>query len=67
MLLMPGRSRLAERLLAEAGLAGDVALRDWPLEWVALDEDLLSLEMPAAFKVCEGGQALLEEVTPRLP
>lgn len=51
MLLMPGRSRLAERLLAEAGLAGDVALRDWPLEWVALEEDLLSLEMPAAFKV----------------
>lgn len=51
MLLAPRRTAVAERLLEEAGLAGDVRLRDLPLDWVPLDEDLLSLEMPLAFRV----------------
>ena len=47
----PARRQVCERLLEEAGLLADVQLRDFPLEWVPLDEDLLSLEMPTAFKV----------------
>ena len=55
LLLAPRRTSVAERLLEEAGLLGDVTLRDYPLDWVPLDEDLLSLEMPMAFRVGGGG------------
>ncbi|PRW45043.1 vacuolar -sorting-associated 33-like protein [Chlorella sorokiniana] len=50
LLLMPRRSAVAEQLLEEQGILGDVAIRDLPLDWVPLDEDLLSLELPGAFK-----------------
>ncbi len=59
LLLAPRRTKVAERLLEEAGLLGDVTLRDYPLDWVALDEDLLSLEMPLAFKVGEDAALLM--------
>ena len=57
LLVMPRRSAVCERLLAEGGVLADVAVRELPLDWVALDEDLLSLEMPTAFKVggADGG------------
>lgn len=54
-----------ERLLAEAGLLGDVVLRDLPLHWVPLDEDLLSLEMGCAFKARPGWAAACGGHTPR--
>jgi hypothetical protein len=39
-----------ELLLDQAGLLGDVSVRGFPLHWVPLEEDLLSLEAPAAFR-----------------
>ncbi|EFN56300.1 hypothetical protein CHLNCDRAFT_144693 [Chlorella variabilis] len=50
LVLMPGRTAVAERILEEQGVLGDVALRELALDWVPLDEDLLSLELPSAFK-----------------
>ncbi|KAL4448622.1 hypothetical protein ABPG75_005841 [Micractinium tetrahymenae] len=50
LLLMPRRTAVAERILEERGILGDVAIRDLPLDWVPLDDGLLSLERPAAFK-----------------
>ncbi len=43
--------QVCTRLLEEAGLLGDVTLRAYPLDWVPLDEDVISLENGAAFKV----------------
>lgn len=50
LLLMPRRTAVAERILEERGILGDVAIRDLPLDWVPLEDDLLSLELPNAFK-----------------
>ncbi|KAL4424634.1 hypothetical protein ABPG77_002252 [Micractinium sp. CCAP 211/92] len=50
LLLMPRRTAVAERILEEQGILGDVAVRDLPLDWLPLDDDVLSLERPAAFK-----------------
>lgn len=41
---------MCEQLLDEGGILADVTVRELPLDWVPLEEDLLSLEMPWAFK-----------------
>jgi len=41
---------MCEVLLGGAGLLGDVSVRACPLSWVALEEDVLSLEAPEALK-----------------
>ena len=48
---VPRRTVVCDRVLAEEGVAGDVVAEDYPLAWVPLDSDLLSLELPAAFEV----------------
>ncbi|KAI3426123.1 hypothetical protein D9Q98_008502 [Chlorella vulgaris] len=50
LVLMPRRTKVAERILEERGVLGDVAVRELALDWVPLDDDLISLEMPLAFK-----------------
>ncbi|KDD72752.1 hypothetical protein H632_c2939p0, partial [Helicosporidium sp. ATCC 50920] len=59
-LLMPQPGSQASRLVQEAGLAADVALRALPLHWVALDDDLLSMEAPAFWS----GAALWQDASP---
>jgi hypothetical protein len=49
-LIMPRKMKTCELLLEHAGLLGDVSVRGCPLNWVPLEEDVLSLEAPAAFK-----------------
>jgi len=48
---VPRRTVVCDRVLAEEGVAGDVVAEDYPLAWVPLDSDLLSLELPSAFQV----------------
>ncbi|PSC67512.1 vacuolar -sorting-associated 33-like protein [Micractinium conductrix] len=50
LVLMPRRTAVAEKILEERGILGDVAIRELPLDWIPLDDDLLSLELPQAFK-----------------
>ncbi len=47
---VPRRTIVCDRVLAEEGVAGDVVAEDYPLVWVPLDSDLLSLELPSAFQ-----------------
>ncbi len=49
-LIMPRKMKTCELLLENVGLLGDVSVRGCPLNWVPLEEDILSLEAPAAFK-----------------
>ena len=56
---VPRRTTVCDRVLEAEGLAGDVLVEDFPLSWVPLDRDLLSLELDTAFRVgCPG--SLLE-------
>ncbi len=48
---VPRRMVVCDRVLAEEGVAGDVVAEDYPLAWIPLDSDLLSLELPSAFQV----------------
>ena len=48
---VPRRTVVCDRVLAEEGVAGDIVAEDYPLAWVPLDSDLLSLELPSAFQV----------------
>lgn len=58
------RPQTCELLLGGAGLLGDVSVRSCPLSWVALEEDLLSLEAAAAFKelVVDGDTSCLHSI-----
>ena len=49
-LLMPRSISSAEILYSEAGLLGDMTVRACPLYFVPLEDDVLSLEAPMAFK-----------------
>lgn len=48
--LMPRTLLSAEMLYSEAGLLGDMSIRACPLYFVPLEDDLMSLEAPMAFK-----------------
>ena len=51
VLVMPRHINTCEILLDQAGLRGDVVVRGCPITWVPLEEDVLSIEAPGAFKV----------------
>ena len=48
---LPRRTIACERILQEAGVAGDVVAGEYPLGFIPFDADLLSLEMPSVFRV----------------
>ena len=49
---VPRRTMLCERVLAEEGVFGDVKTGEYHLDLIPFDEDVLSLEMPSAFREC---------------
>jgi vacuolar protein sorting-associated protein 33A len=63
-LIMPRKMKTCELLLENAGLLGDVSVRGCPLNWVPLEEDILSLEAPAAFRdlTVEGDTSCLWDI-----
>ncbi|MEW5312696.1 MAG: hypothetical protein WDW38_004311 [Sanguina aurantia] len=50
--LVPRRTIAFERVLEEEGVLADVVLGEFPLDLIPYDDDVLSLEMPHAFKEC---------------
>jgi hypothetical protein len=49
---VPRRTMLCERVLAEEGVFGDVKTGEFHLDLIPFEEDVLSLEMPSAFREC---------------
>lgn len=49
--LVPRRTLVCEKVFQEEGVAADVTLDAYPLEFIPLEPDLLSLEHDSAFKV----------------
>ena len=47
---VPRRSVVCDKVLEDEGVMGDVLAEDFPLDWVPLDKDLLSLELDSAFQ-----------------
>ena len=45
---MPRRTVVSDQLLEEAGVLGDVSVSEWPLYFVPLADDMLSLELEDA-------------------
>ncbi|KAJ2558923.1 hypothetical protein EV175_000573 [Coemansia sp. RSA 1933] len=48
--LVPRRTLLCERVLEEEGVLGDIALGEYHMDFIPLEDDVLSLELPATFK-----------------
>ncbi|KAJ1943069.1 Vacuolar protein-sorting-associated protein 33, partial [Linderina pennispora] len=48
--LVPRRTLLCERVLEEEGVLGDLTVGEYRMDFIPLEEDLLSLELPATFK-----------------
>ncbi|KAJ2158325.1 Vacuolar protein-sorting-associated protein 33 [Coemansia sp. RSA 552] len=48
--MVPRRTLLCERVLEEEGVLGDVTLGEFRMDFVPLEDDLLSLELPGLFK-----------------
>jgi hypothetical protein len=46
---IPRRNLVSDQLLEEAGVLGDCTIHEYPLYFVPLSEDLLSLELQDAF------------------
>ncbi|KAL4518222.1 hypothetical protein Ndes2526A_g01333 [Nannochloris sp. 'desiccata'] len=63
-LIMPRKMKTCELLLDNAGLLGDVSVRGCPLNWIPLEEDIISLEAPEAFKelAVEGDTSCLWDI-----
>jgi vacuolar protein sorting-associated protein 33A len=49
ILWIPRRTLVADQILEEAGVMGDCTIHEYPLYFVPLADDLLSLELPDAF------------------
>ena len=50
MILTPRPSTLASRILEEEGVLGEVTISSYNLQFIPLEEDVLSLEHDNAFK-----------------
>ncbi|KAJ1960966.1 Vacuolar protein-sorting-associated protein 33 [Dipsacomyces acuminosporus] len=48
--LVPKRTLLCERILEEEGVLGDLTLGEYKMDFIPLENDLLSLELPNTFK-----------------
>jgi hypothetical protein len=50
LVMMPRRSALCEKLLEREGIYGCVTFDEFPLDFIALDDDVLSMEYGMFFK-----------------
>ncbi|KAJ2407033.1 Vacuolar protein-sorting-associated protein 33, partial [Coemansia sp. RSA 2530] len=48
--LVPRRTLLCERVLEEEGVLGDITIGEYRMDFIPLESDLLSLELPSTFK-----------------
>jgi hypothetical protein len=50
ILCTPRKTSLCRRVLEDLGVSGDVELREYRLEWIGMENDLLSLELESVAK-----------------
>lgn len=48
---MPRKTTVCEKIFQEEGVFGDVVVGEFPVDLIPFDSDVLSLELPNAFKV----------------
>ena len=54
---------VCEKVFQEEGIAADVTLSEYPLDFIPFDSDILSLELDGAYKVSGDATALLSPMT----
>ncbi len=59
---MPRRTMVCEKVFQEEGIAADVTLSEYPLDFIPFDSDILSLELDGAYKVSGDPTAFLSPV-----
>jgi len=52
VVFVPRRTMICERVLEELGVYADVQIREYHLELIPFDDDLLSLELDTSYKEC---------------
>ena len=60
---MPRRTMVCEKVFQEEGIAADVTLSEYPLDFIPFDSDILSLELDRAYKVGGDPTAFLSVMT----
>ena len=48
---MPRKTRLCEHIFQQEGVYGDIVIGEFPVDFIPYDSDVLSLELPTAFRV----------------
>ena len=48
---MPRRTHVCDKILEDEGILADVHLGTFPLDFIPFEMDVLSLELPTAFRV----------------
>lgn len=51
--LVPRRTLICEKVLEEVGIYGDVKIAEYPLDLIPFDDDVMSMELPSAFRECQ--------------
>ncbi len=51
--MVPRKTLICEKILEEIGVYGDVRIEEYPLDLIPFDDDVLSMELPYAFKECQ--------------
>ena len=54
---------VCEKVFQEEGIAADVTLSEYPLDFIPFDSDILSLELDGAYKVSGDPTAFLSPMT----
>ena len=60
---MPRRTMVCEKVFQEEGIAADVTLSEYPLDFIPFDSDILSLELDGAYKVSGDPTAFVSPMT----
>ena len=60
---MPRRTMVCEKVFQEEGIAADVTLSEYPLDFIPFDSDILSLELDGAYKASGDPSAFLSPMT----
>ena len=50
---MPRKTTLCDRIFQEEGVYGDITIGEFPVDFIPFDSNVLSLELPNAFRVSQ--------------
>ena len=63
---MPRRTMVCAKVFQEEGIAADVTLSEYPLDFIPFDSDILSLELDDAYKVGDDPTTCLSAMTKQI-